>query len=61
MGNDLDELVQAFQPFLDVGYDEIFISQMGGAQPDTSYDGFFSFYAEDVLPRLRSLAKEAGS
>jgi hypothetical protein len=32
----------------DAGFDEVCIGQVGGEQ-----DGFFEFYAEQVLPRLR--------
>jgi hypothetical protein len=28
---------------------------MGGREPDTGIHGFFEFYREAVLPRLRSL------
>jgi G6PDH family F420-dependent oxidoreductase len=34
--------------FTDAGYDEVYISQAGGEA-----EGFFEFYAERVLPRLR--------
>ncbi len=52
-GDDADEHVQAFAPFVDAGFDEIFVSQMGAHLPDTNAEGFFEFYAERVLPRLR--------
>jgi hypothetical protein len=49
-GSDPEEHIKAIQQFADAGFDEIYISQIGpGAQ-----EGFFSFYAERVLPRLRS-------
>jgi G6PDH family F420-dependent oxidoreductase len=53
-GKDPDRHLQAFQPFAEVGYDEIYVSQMGGSESATSYRGFFDFYAE-LLPRLREL------
>ncbi len=33
---------------MDAGYDEVFVQQIG---PDQ--EGFFRFYAEEVLPGLR--------
>jgi G6PDH family F420-dependent oxidoreductase len=53
-GNDVDRHVQAFAPFAEAGFDEVYISQMGGAEKETSADGFFDFYAETVLPKLRA-------
>jgi G6PDH family F420-dependent oxidoreductase len=48
-GPDADEHIKAIQKFVDAGFDEIYISQIGpGAQ-----DGFFHFYAEHVLPHVR--------
>ena len=34
--------------FVDAGFDEIYIAQIG---PDQ--EGFFRFYTDEVLPRLR--------
>jgi G6PDH family F420-dependent oxidoreductase len=53
-GNDVDRHLQAFKPYAEAGFDEIYISQMGGSEPASSYSGFFDFYAE-LLPRLREL------
>jgi G6PDH family F420-dependent oxidoreductase len=36
------------QAFTDAGFDEVFIGQVGAEQ-----EGFFEFYAAEVLPRLR--------
>jgi G6PDH family F420-dependent oxidoreductase len=55
-GPDVDRHVDAFRPFADADIDVIHISQMGGRQPETSYQGFFEFYAGQVLPRLREMA-----
>ncbi len=52
-GNDVGEHVKAFQPFADAGFDEVYISQMGGAREATNFRGFFDFYAREVLPALR--------
>ena len=55
-GDDPDEHVRAFAPFVDAGFDEIFVSQMGAHLPATDAEGFFAFYADKVLPRLRDAA-----
>lgn len=55
-GDDLDRHVDAFRPFAEAGIDVVHISQMGGGEPQTSAKGFFEFYGDKVLPRLRELA-----
>jgi G6PDH family F420-dependent oxidoreductase len=50
-GNDPDEHVSALQAFVDAGYDEVYVAQIGPTEP-----AFFDFYAEHVLPRLRGSA-----
>jgi hypothetical protein len=55
-GADVDRHVDAFRPFAEAGVDAVHISQMGGVEEATSYRGFFDFYAEQVLPRLRDVA-----
>ncbi|MEV4582833.1 LLM class F420-dependent oxidoreductase [Nonomuraea jabiensis] len=47
-GPDPEVHVQAIQKYVDAGFDEIYISQIG-----TEQDAFFEFYAREVLPRLR--------
>jgi len=47
-GNDVDEHVSAVQAYVDAGFDEVYINQIG---PDQK--GFFDFYRDEVLPRLR--------
>jgi G6PDH family F420-dependent oxidoreductase len=47
-GNDVGEHVLTLRDFVDAGYDEVYVSQIGPEQ-----DGFFHFYAEHVLPELR--------
>jgi len=47
-GPDVDRHLTAVRPYLDAGYDEVYIAQIGPRQ-----DEFFGFYAEHVLPRLR--------
>jgi G6PDH family F420-dependent oxidoreductase len=46
-GPDPDEHVEAIREYLDAGFDEVYVSQMGRDQ-----DGFFEFYEKEVLPRL---------
>jgi len=58
-GNDPADHIAAIRPYLDAGYDEIYISQMGAHLPDTDAEGFFAFYSETVLPQLRSLTSPA--
>ena len=54
-GADVDRHVDAFRPFAEAGIDVVHISQMGGAEKQTSAEGFFEFYRDKVLPRLREL------
>lgn len=55
-GDDLGRHVQSFKPYAEAGFDEIYVAQMGGSESATPYRGFFDFYADQVLPRLRELA-----
>jgi G6PDH family F420-dependent oxidoreductase len=52
-GPDVERHVAAFQPYREAGYDEIYIAQMGGREQATDVHGFFDFYRDEVLPRLR--------
>jgi G6PDH family F420-dependent oxidoreductase len=54
-GNDVERHVEAFRPYADAGVDVVHISQMGGRFDKTNAAGFFEFYRDDVLPRLREL------
>jgi hypothetical protein len=47
-GNGIDSHVAAVQKYVDAGYDEVYVGQIG---PDQQ--GFFDFYAREVLPHLR--------
>jgi G6PDH family F420-dependent oxidoreductase len=40
--------MQGIRPYIEAGFDEIYVAQVG---PDA--EGFFDFYANQVLPRLR--------
>jgi G6PDH family F420-dependent oxidoreductase len=55
-GSSVDRHVDAFRPYAAAGVDVVHISQMGGREPGTNVDGFFEFYRDDVLPRLREIA-----
>jgi G6PDH family F420-dependent oxidoreductase len=55
-GNDVKRHVDAFRPYLDAGVDIVHIAQMGGRYQTTNTQGFFSFYRDEVLPRLRELS-----
>ena len=47
-GRDVDRHVEAFGPYADAGFDEVYVANMG-----PNYRDFFSLYADEVLPRLR--------
>jgi G6PDH family F420-dependent oxidoreductase len=47
--------LEAFQPFAEAGFDDIYISQMGGTRRGTEVEGFFDFYSS-LLPELRETA-----
>jgi G6PDH family F420-dependent oxidoreductase len=53
-GDNAERHLAAFRPFAEAGFDDIYVSQMGGSQPATAAAGFFSFYRE-LLPELRKL------
>jgi G6PDH family F420-dependent oxidoreductase len=53
-GNDVQRHLDAFKPFAEAGFDDIYISQMGGSRTATSADGFFDFYAP-LLDRMRAM------
>lgn len=48
-GDDVDEHVRAVSAYVDAGFDEVYVGQIG---PDQQ--GFFDFYRSDVLPRLNT-------
>jgi len=47
-GSDPEEHLAAIREYVDAGFDEVYISQMG---PDQ--EGMIRFYESEVLPRLR--------
>ncbi|RKS73961.1 G6PDH family F420-dependent oxidoreductase [Motilibacter peucedani] len=50
-GNDLDEHLEQFRTFADAGFDEVYVSNIG-----PEWEGFFSFYEKEVLPKVRDAA-----
>jgi G6PDH family F420-dependent oxidoreductase len=59
-GGDVSRHVEVFRPYVEAGFDEVYISQMGGREKATSAEGFFAFY-RDVLPELRALSRTLAS
>ncbi len=47
-GEDVDAHVNRLTEYIDAGYDEVYVNQIG---PDQR--GFFDFYAQQVLPQVR--------
>jgi G6PDH family F420-dependent oxidoreductase len=47
-GPDPDKHLEMIQKFVDAGYDEIYVNNIGPNWP-----GFFKLYAKEILPRLR--------
>jgi G6PDH family F420-dependent oxidoreductase len=54
-GDDVEAHVEKFRPYAEAGFDDIHISQVGASREATNAEGFFEFYATNVLPRLREL------
>lgn len=48
-GPDLDEHVAALRAYVDAGYDEVYVAQVGPDQQE-----FFEVYAREVLPQVRA-------
>ena len=48
-GRDVDQHVEAFQPYAEAGFDEVYVSNMG-----PHHRQFFDLYRDEVLPRLRA-------
>jgi hypothetical protein len=46
-GPDPERHAAAIQAFLDAGYDEVYVQQIGPEQ-----DGFLRFYEREVMPRI---------
>jgi G6PDH family F420-dependent oxidoreductase len=54
-GSDVDRHVAAFRPYAEAGVDVVHISQMGAREDNSTAAGFFEFYRDQVLPRLREI------
>ena len=50
-GDDIDEYVQKIKPFIDAGFDEVALVQIGGDQQQP----FFEWAEKELLPALREL------
>lgn len=48
-GRDVDAHVEAFRPYAEAGFDEVYVSNMG-----PNHQAFFDLYRTEVLPRLRA-------
>jgi hypothetical protein len=53
-GPDPAEHVKAFQPYLDAGFDEVYVGNMG-----PHYAAMLTMYGKEVLPALRE--RKAGA
>lgn len=53
-GPDVGHHVEMLRRYVDAGYDELYISQVGPTSPD-----FFKVYADEVIPELRKAAGHA--
>lgn len=58
-GNDVERHLGEFVGYLQAGFDEIYLGQIGGAEPQTDYHAFFEAYHHTLLPRFRDLAAAA--
>jgi hypothetical protein len=47
-GPDPEQHLQQLRSYVDAGYDEVYVQQIGPEQK-----GFFRFYGEEILPQLR--------
>ena len=47
-GNDIDKHVEQLRSYVDAGYDEVYVANMG-----PHYLAMIEAYGKDVLPRLR--------
>jgi hypothetical protein len=43
-----EDHLKGIRAYTNAGFDEVYVSQVGSGHP-----GFFEFYAEQILPRLR--------
>ncbi len=50
VGNRVEDFVEAVRPYVEAGYDEVYLSQIGAEQ-----DGWFDFYERELRPALGEL------
>ncbi len=50
VGNRVEDFVEAVRPYVEAGYDEVYLSQIGAEQ-----DGWFDFYERELRPALDEL------
>ena len=50
VGNRVDDFVKAVQEYVDAGFDEVYLSQIGPEQ-----DGWFDFWERELRPALEGL------
>ncbi|WP_375487300.1 TIGR03557 family F420-dependent LLM class oxidoreductase [uncultured Jatrophihabitans sp.] len=55
-GDDVDRHLDAFRPYVEAGVDVVHVDQMGGKRQGSELEGFFAFYRDEMLPRMRELA-----
>ena len=55
-GNDVDRHLAAFRPYVEAGVDVVHVDQIGGNRQGSEAEGFFEFYRDEMLPRMRELA-----
>jgi G6PDH family F420-dependent oxidoreductase len=48
LGPDAEKHLQQLESYVDAGYDEVYVQQIGSEQ-----EGFFRFYETEILPKLR--------
>lgn len=51
-GPDVDHHIEKLRQYVDAGYDELYISQVGPTSPES-----FKVYEREVLPELRRAAR----
>jgi G6PDH family F420-dependent oxidoreductase len=51
VGNRVEDFVEAVRPYVEAGYDEVYLSQIGDEQ-----DGWFDFYERELRPALAELS-----
>jgi G6PDH family F420-dependent oxidoreductase len=54
-GPDLERHVQAIERYVEAGFDEVYVQQVGGG-----HDRFFELYSREILPRFRAGGEPAG-